>query len=156
MKKANITIDHVTRTLSVSKAYNKKASVFGSLEYHELRRAIDENPGYHIVIKTVKKKSYHGLSFSRMEEYIKTKPDSKNRLIEFETVKKIAEAKGGMYPLTKQWFFKTYPEYMGGSVSKEEIAAMIADINAENETDAMIAEATAEAERKVELIEQVS
>ena len=143
MKKANITIDHVTRTLSVSKAYNKKASVFGSLEYHELRRAIDENPGYNIVIKTVKKNSYHGLSFSRMEEYIKTQPDSETRLIEFETVKEIAKAKGSQYPLTKKWFLLTYSEYKESNVS-------------EDETAAKVAEARAEAERKIALIGKVS
>ena len=149
MKKANITIDHATRTLTVTKAYNKKASVFGSPEYKELRQSINENPGYIIEIKTVEKKSYRGLSFSRMEEYIKTQPDSEKRLIEFEAVKKIAKAKGGLYPITKQWFFATYPDFKESSLSEEEINAGIAKVEA-------IDKAKEESQAKMELVKPAS
>ena len=109
-KRNNIIVNHEDNTLIISKAFYKKASVFGSTEYYELRKAKMENEGYSIEFKTFDKKTYHGLSFKTMEEYIKTQPDSENRLMEFEAVKEIAEIKGSKYPLTKKWFLMTYPE----------------------------------------------
>ena len=143
MKKSNITIDPINKTITISKAFYKKATVYGSNEYNELRAATSENPSFNIEFKTSEKKTYHGLSFSRMKEYIKTQPDSETRLIEFETVKEIAKAKGSQYPLTKKWFLLTYSEYKESNVSEDEAAAKVA-------------EAKAEAERKIALIEKVS
>lgn len=128
MKKANIIIDQINKTITISKSFYKKASVYGSDEYGELRIAIVENQSFKIVFKTVEKKTYHGLSFSRMEEYIKTQTNSKERLIEFEKVKEIAKAKGSQYPLTKKWFLETYPEYKENNVSTNEAENKLAII----------------------------
>ena len=58
-----------------------------------------------------------------MREYIKTQPNSKARLIEFEAIQTVAEAKGAKYPLTKKWFLATFPEFKENEVSDAEIAA---------------------------------
>ena len=143
-KNNNITVNHEDNTLTVSKAFYKKASAFGSDEYYALRAAKQENEGYSIVFKTSDKKTYHGLSFKTMEAYIKTQPDSENRLMEFEAVKRIAEIKGGKYPLTKKWFLMTYPEYKKNTVSDNEKAETVADKKAK---------AQAEAEKKIAVLE---
>ena len=143
MKKSHVIINHENQTLIVTKALYKKASIVGSDEYYALRRAMNENKEYSIVIKSVDKKTYRGLSFATMEEYIKTQPDSENRLIEFEVVKEIAKAKRSQYPLTKKWFLLTYPEFKENNVSKDETATKIAEVKAE-------------AERKLALFEKVS
>ena len=108
----NMYVDFIEQTIVISKAFSKKASVFGSEEYRALRAAKMENPTFKIVVKKANdKKTYNGLNFDRMADYIKTQPNSEQRLKEFEEVKKIAAAKGGKYPLTKKWFLDTYPEY---------------------------------------------
>lgn len=108
----NMYVDFINQTIVITKAFSKKASVFGCEEFKTLRSAQMECPNFRIVVKEANdKKTYNGLGFDRMEDYIKTQPNSEQRLKEFEDVKRIAEAKGAAYPLTKKWFFETYPEY---------------------------------------------
>ena len=82
---------------------------------------LENHPDFKVVPKEIdkreNKKTYNGLNFARMKEYILTQPDSENKIKVFEKVKEIAEAKGAKYPLTKKWFLKTYPEYKENSAS---------------------------------------
>ena len=137
-KRNNITVNHEDNTLTVSKTFYKKASIFGSREYYELRAAKQENESYSIEFKTSDKKTYKALTFKRMEDYIKTQPDSETRLMEFEAVKHIAEIKGGKYPLTKKWFLMTYSEYKGNEVSENETSETLADKKAKAQAEAEI------------------
>lgn len=126
MKKINpITIDLINQTITISKAFYKKASTYGTAEYELLRDAIQQNHGFTIVFKTVEKKSYNGLTFKRMEDYIKTQTNSEANLKAFVDVQRIAEAKGGKYPLTKKWFLKTFPEYALNEVSDSEMGTSL-------------------------------
>lgn len=125
--KTNIIVSIENRTLTVSKTFYKRASIYGTNEYRQLRQATNENQGFKIEIKSTEKKTYKDLTFDRMADYIKTQPDCENRMREFEAVKKIAEAKGSKYPLTKKWFLVTYPEYKANEVSKNEAGNLIAE-----------------------------
>ena len=125
--KSNIIVNTIENTITVSESFYKKASVYGTAEYAELRNATLDNPAFKIVFKATERKTSHGLTFDRMAEYIKTQPNSENRMREFEAVKAIAEAKGGKYPLTKKWFLATYPEYKKNEVSEDEAASLIAE-----------------------------
>lgn len=111
MKKSNITVNAFEKTITVSRSFYKKACNYGTNEYNELRKAMSENPDFIIEFKKIQKKTYNGLDFSRMEDYIRTQPRSAERLAEFEEIKKVAGAKCSLYPLTKKWFLETYPEY---------------------------------------------
>lgn len=134
MKKANVYVDVENSSLVISKAFHKRACMFGTSEYYELRQAKLENEEFSITIKTREKRTYHGLSFDTMAEYIKIHPKSEERLLEFEAVKRVAEIKGSKYPLTKKWFLMTYPEYKENEVSKDEQACALADIKGKAET----------------------
>lgn len=117
----NMYVDFIDQTIVITKAFSKKASVFGSEEFKALRSAQMECPNFRIVVKEAcDKKTYTGLNFMKMEKYIKTQPNSEQRLKEFAEVKRIAEAKGGKYPLTKKWFFETYPEYKESKIKTDE------------------------------------
>lgn len=111
MKKSNITVNAIEKTITVSRSFYNKACHYGTNEYNELRKAMSENPDFIIEFKKIQKKTYNGLDFSHMEDYIMTQPRSAERLAEFEEIKKVAGAKCGLYPLTKKWFLETYPEY---------------------------------------------
>lgn len=121
MKNFNITINPIEGTITVSEAFYKRASKYGTAEYKALRDAMNENPTFDVVFKTSEKKSYKGLTFKRMEAYIKTQPNSEANLKEFEAVKVVAEAKGSKYPLTKNWFLNKFPEYKNNEVSANEM-----------------------------------
>lgn len=131
MKK--ITVNLIEKTIEVSKTFYKKATNPKTAEYRDLRAAMIENPTFDVVLKESDKKSYNGLDFDRMKEYIETQPNSEANLKELDRVMEIAEAKGAKYPLTKQWFLKTFPEYKNSEVSSKEIGTT--QNNSENITN---------------------
>ena len=131
MKK--ITVNLIEKTIEVSKTFYKKASNPKTAEYRELRAAMIENPTFDVLLKESDKKSYNGLDFDRMKEYIETQPNKEANLEELERVMEIAEAKGAKYPLTKKWFLKTFPEYKNSEVSAKEIGTT--QNNSENITN---------------------
>ena len=138
MKKNGIFVNAENNTLVMTKAYYKRACVFGSAEYYELRKAKAENKDFEVVFgyKASEKTTYNGLTFKTMEAYIKTQPDSVERQMEFEVVKQIAEIKGSKYPLTKKWFLLTYPEYKKSAVSESEKATTLAELTAKAKSEA--------------------
>jgi len=131
MKKSNIIVNHDSETLTISKAFHKRASVYGTPEYHELRACVAENKGYEIVFKSANKKSYKNLTLDVMEDYIKTQANSEQRMKEFEAVKKIGEIKKSLYPTAKKWFLETYTYFKSSDALVEEIEALV---KAANET----------------------
>ena len=131
MKK--ITVNLIDKKIEVSKTFYKKATNPKSAEYRDLRAAMIENPTFDVVLKESDKKSYNGLDFDRMKEYIETQPNSEANLKKLERVMETAETKGAKYPLTKQWFLKTFPEYKNSEVSSKEIGTT--QNNSENITN---------------------
>ena len=61
--KTNIAINRKENTLSISNTFYKKASLYGTPEYYELRQSMIENPDMKIVFKSICKKTYYGLTF---------------------------------------------------------------------------------------------
>lgn len=122
--KTHITVNYSNETLDMTKSFYKKACKVGSPEYYELRNARLENKDYSInIVSNDKKRSYHALTIERMKEYIKTQPHSKENLKTMERVMSVAKAKGAKYPLTKQWFLKTFPEYKESAISENELGS---------------------------------
>ena len=112
MTKSHITLDFDNKTLNLTKSFYNKACKVGSPEYKELRTAMSENPKFNIaVVGNANKKTYGSLTIQRMREYIATQADAEKNLRILDRVIKIAKTKGAMYPLTKKWFLKTFPEY---------------------------------------------
>jgi len=131
MKKNVVAVDMIAQTITITKAYYKRACTYGTAEYYEFRTIMSENAGFAVAFKTIEKKTYKDLTFERMAEYIETQPNSEKQLIAFAAVQKIAEKKGSKYPLTKKWFLKNYPEYKENEVSAAETAALEAMLEAE-------------------------
>ena len=132
MSKSNVSVNREAKTLTVSKSFYKKASVFGTIECAELAEAEKMFPDFSVVIAVSTKKVYHGLSFERMVDYIITQPNSVQRLNEMERVMEIAKSKGALYPLTKKWFLHTYPEYKDNSVSDGELSELLDTLASED------------------------
>ena len=111
-----------TRTIVITKAFEKAASVFGSDEYKVLQAAKNDNPGYRVITKCKKasdKKSDHnkGLSYKYMEKYILTHDDeSKSVMKEYMSLRSLtpeAQERGldsADYSDIKNWFLDKFPE----------------------------------------------
>lgn len=128
MKRSMFEVNHVDKKIVGSKTVLKKAGMRGTPEYNELVKLIADFPHYAVSGKGIRnnpsKKTYGGLTFDRMKEYIETQysdDELKKALLKFEAVKRVAEAKGAKYPLTKKWFLKTYTNYKGDVSDAEEV-----------------------------------
>ena len=125
--------DFINKAIVGSKAAIRKANTGNTAEYRELTAKLAEHPDFKVVQKEIKenteKKKYNGLTFDRMKEYILTQNRSVEKLLEFEAVKKVAEAKGAKYPITKKWFLNEYPEYKTNeaTINEEEILKKAAE-----------------------------
>lgn len=124
----NVVVRMDKSALVVTKAFFKKAQIFNSAEFRELRDAMAMFPTF-----TVKspaqisgKRTYKRLTIEQMESYIKTQPDSEKRLAEFRAVLGVADVKGSKYPSAKRWFFENYPDYKNSCVSDDEAADLLA------------------------------
>lgn len=122
----------INKTIEGSKAAIERANKGQNPEYAELSAMLAAHPDFTVTVKQLKKnetkRSYGKLTLSRMEEYIRTQFSDENilkiKLIEFESIQKVAEVKGAKYPLTKKWFLATYSEYKTLGVSESETAAL--------------------------------
>lgn len=129
--------DFVNKTIVGTKTSIAKANRGYGREYEELCDKLSKQPTFAVRPKDIDikedKKTYNDLTFKRMEEYIKLQDNSEDRLIEFEAIKKVAEAKGAKYPLTKKWFLKAYPEFKTSNFGTLDTAKVIAREELEKE-----------------------
>lgn len=133
----------MNRTIEGSKRSIERANKGLSPEYYELTQKLAEHPDFIVVEKIIKrnesKKTYRNLDLNRMKEYIKLQDDSEQKLVEFEAVKKIAKARGALYPICKKWFLATYPDYKETTVNLNQDAETNESSNEEtNEIESMV------------------
>lgn len=127
---AIFTYNFVNKTIVGTKSAINRANMGKNPEYTTLCEMLAAHPDFTVAEKQINhkadKKKYNGLTLPRMKEYIETQPNSKERLIEFAAIQKVAKAKGALYPLTKKWFLATFPEFKENNVSEAEISAKVA------------------------------
>lgn len=102
----NITINYKKNTIEITKAFEKKASAYNSVEYNQLCEARKEFPNYRLVVKTSKSNnSFAGMDYAFMVEYIEKHENAEQRKAEFDKLR----ASGLTYGEIKQWFVEIYP-----------------------------------------------
>ena len=114
------TIDFINTTITGTQAsFNKASKGFGP-EYEELTAKIAAHPTFTLTVKEQKhkatraKKTYEGMDFKFMEDYIATFEDA-TLAHEYESVKEMAKKCGTKaYPLTKKWFLGRFSKMEGG------------------------------------------
>ena len=122
--KTIFTLNFVNKSIVGTKSAITRANKCLEPEYSELCSLLEKPPTFKVEVKKIDKKkdkkTYHGLSFQAMKDFIATQENSKLMLAKFEKVVEVAEAKGAKYPLTKKWFLKNYPNYKNNEVSDSE------------------------------------
>ena len=125
------TIDFFKKTITGTKAsFDKAGKGFGA-EYEELTAKMAAHPDFELRVKeqkvktTKSKRTYEGMDYKFMEDYIATFEDVA-MVKEYEAVKEMAENCGTkVYPLTKKWFlgkFSTETKPFDMNEAKETIA----------------------------------
>ena len=77
MANANAIVNRTNRTITITKAYNAKASIYGTIEYDTLTKIQSQNPGFRVVVQSPTRKSVPlgKITYAQMEKYIKSHDD---------------------------------------------------------------------------------
>lgn len=133
-----ITINRTNNTIEITKAFDKKASVYGSAEYNMLQNAMRENEGFSVVVAASRKANnnpFSKLSFDYMEKYIKLHDDEnqsimkeylKHRALDEESI-----LNGGVSQSRDticEWFVNQYPEIRDFHNKRKQFADEMAEI----------------------------
>lgn len=105
-------LNHEEKTIILSKAEAKKASIYGTDEYNNLVNIRRDFPNFKTVTKESPKRTngHRRLTFEAMRHYIESKNDSE-ALAEFiEMTGNIDKVFNKSYGAVKKWFLEHYPE----------------------------------------------
>ena len=114
----SVRINRNSRTIEVTKSFDKAASRFGTDEYQAMQQVRKDYPDFAIVVETVRTKADHfkGLTYDFMEKYIASHDNADERMAEFNDLRAKSEdaqafgVESLSYGEIKAWFFKNYPE----------------------------------------------
>ena len=102
-------------TAQVTKAFEKKACIFGTEEFKLWREYKKECPNARMVTKSIKKnpnqKNRRNMTFENLEAYIATQPDAKALKKEFETIKQRSQIQKSPYQYVLSWFEAKFEGY---------------------------------------------
>ena len=120
MNSARFIINFFDMKIIGTKASFNKASKGCGPEYEELAAKMAAHPDYELAVKepthriTRVKRTYHGMNFKFMEDYIKIQKDGEQVKKEYEAVKQMADNTGrSVYPITKKWFLDKFGDSNG-------------------------------------------
>lgn len=117
--KNTLTINHINRTIVMDRMFAKYAANTFTEEYAHLQQVRRDYPSYQVVMRHIRtnenKKTYKGLTYDYMEDYIMTHGKEDTRLSvmkEYSEMRMIAECHGKAfrYPVIKSWFLEKFPE----------------------------------------------
>ena len=95
-------------TAQVTKAFEKKACIFGTEEFKLWREYKAMFPNAKMVTKSINKnpnqKTRRNMTFKNMEEYIQTQPNAKELEEEFKTIKQRSKIQKSPYQYVLSWF----------------------------------------------------
>jgi len=146
---STIRINDSKRTIEITKAFSKLASIYGSDAYNALKGAKADNPTYRVIVKNPpKRKIEDRISMDDIVKYVEAKSGAESA--EMNTLKElrgksIKEAgslldaeETASFAEIKKWFFNTYSE----------VAKKTAD--RQKRIDTILAESAKKAEEKAE------
>ena len=110
----NYTMNFATKTLTMTKDFAEKAMIPNSEESNILLHLQNICPNLRITYKTHKtsaKNPRKGLTFAKMEKYIRLYENANELLLAFSTVKAIAEVQPNKYEFVYRWFVSQFPNY---------------------------------------------
>lgn len=102
------------KKILVSKAFLKRANVFGTEEFGMLENARSAYPDFQVVPRSITKsktvRPHLKLSYAYMERYIVTHEKAKERMEEYKKIRFKADCQSKAFSKVKEWFVACYPE----------------------------------------------
>ena len=102
-------------TAQVTKAFEKKACIYGTDEFKLWREYKKEFPKAKMQTKSIKKnpdqKNRRNMTYPNMEAYIKTQPNRDELLNEYKTIKERSKIQTSPYQYVLNWFEGKFDGY---------------------------------------------
>ena len=123
-------IDFEKKLIIMDRTFSMNCRNTASDEYAQLQNVRRDYPTYRVetrqIKKNPKKKTYKGLTYEYMEDYILMHEVGEARrevLAEFHEMQIISEchSKAYRYPVIKNWFLSRYPEIVDFGTKSEEV-----------------------------------
>ena len=117
--KCALNIDFNKNQIIMTRLFSQKCRDTSSKEYSQLQSVRRDYPEYTVIVRQIQKnsdkKTYKGLTYDYMEDYILTHESAETVdtvLGEFEEMQVIAacHSQAFRYPVIKKWFLAKYPE----------------------------------------------
>lgn len=117
--KNTLKIDFAKKQIIMDRTFAKNVTNTKSNEYAHLQEVRRDYPEFeviqHTITRNVMKKTYAGLTYDYMKNYIRTYEDDENKqkvLDELDELILISECHGKAYryPVIKKWFLNKYPK----------------------------------------------
>ena len=119
------TLSIVTKTLTISKAFEKAAANPTSEEFNLYMKLIQEIPELKVCRQTHKTPSkyrnqtgeefncnqFKNLTYEKMEKFVSALPDGDVYMIQFVQIKAAAALQPSPYALVRKWFIAQFPEF---------------------------------------------
>ncbi len=151
----NYKADFAANTLTVTKDFAIAANDPTTHEFEILAKFKAAYPDMKIVRKTRRAPKQapktKGLTYKRMEDYIRLHENADKLIETFNTIKEVAAKQKNPYDFTKQWFDKQFPDYgklptiKDGKIVIEDAEEQKEDADPENTTPAAEEEAPSNA-----------
>lgn len=130
-----VKINRVEKTIEITKAFNRKASIYGTEEYEALTQICKDNAGFDVILRATTKKSskssMKGLTYDFMEKYIKT--HDKTKMKEYMELRGLDDEsiEYGLGSLDRsdivEWFLKEFEEVRAFHEKRDECSVKLAD-----------------------------
>ena len=127
---SKLRIDFEKKRIIMDRTFSMNCRNTASDEYAQLQNVRRDYPTYRVetrqIKKNPKKKTYKGLTYEYMEDYILMHEVGEARrevLAEFHEMQIISEchSKAYRYPVIKNWFLSRYPEIVDFGTKSEEV-----------------------------------
>ena len=111
----NYKIDFEKQTLTITKDFAERAENINSEEYSILMKVRNDFPNMKVLNyshKAPKRANKNkGLTYTRMENYIRLFDNAEELLKMFELVKRASKIQKNSYLFVNQWFLATFPDF---------------------------------------------
>ena len=123
-----LTVNHFNRTIVMDRTFAKHAANTVSEEYAHLQRVRQDYPTYIVVQRHIRtnsnKKTYKGLTYEYMEDYILTHGSPEERQKNYKDYAEMVliskcHGRAFRYPMIKSWFLDKYPEIIEYGLTAE-------------------------------------
>ena len=109
-----IRINRQDAKIEVSKAFLKRANLYGTSESHTLEDVRAAYPNFAVVPRSIaksnKKRPHLKVSYAYMERYILSHEKAEERMKEYQEMRFRAECQEKTFSKVKEWFVALYPE----------------------------------------------